>query len=166
MSRATRLRPTWSPRLQARRECGVHHMSRAQPHGSQRCDPSTQHPRPHAAKGCVSSTHDSRWGRRPEHGTSWPPDERPGSRSRIGILRQYRLRLPSEPGGSARENVALHFELAECPSWRNATANAFPAPVSRRSGRTVSYAARTAFDARLRGRRPPRYLPCHSSSSM
>src|SRR5215831_14100433 len=65
-----------------------------------------------AAKGCVSSTHDSRWGRRPEHGTSWPPDERPGSRSRIGILRRYRLRLPSEPGGSARENVALHFELA------------------------------------------------------
>src|SRR6516225_3875928 len=49
---------------------------------------------------------------RPERGTSWPRDERPGSRSRIGILRRYRLRLPSEPGGSARENVALHFELA------------------------------------------------------
>src|SRR4029434_514069 len=87
-------------------------MSRAQPHGSQRCDPSTQHPRPHAAKGCEMYTDDSRWGRRREHGTSWPPDERPGSRSRIGILRRYRLRLPSEPGGSARENVALHFELA------------------------------------------------------
>src|SRR5262249_1014391 len=41
-----------------------------------------------------------------------PPDVRPGSRSRIGILRRYRLCLPSEPGGSARENVALHFELA------------------------------------------------------
>src|SRR5262249_5708039 len=38
--------------------------------------------------------------------------EAPGSRSRIGILRRYRLCLPSEPGGSARENVALHFELA------------------------------------------------------
>src|SRR5262245_49460175 len=87
-------------------------MSRAQPRGSQRCDPSARHPRTHAVKGCVSSTHDSRWGRRPELGTSWPPDERPGSRSRIGILRRYRLRLPSEPGGSAREYVALHLELA------------------------------------------------------
>src|SRR5215510_4478902 len=65
---------------------------------------------PHAKTGVP--THDSRWGRRPEHGTSWPPDVRPGSRSRIGILRRYRLCLPSEPGGSARENVALHFELA------------------------------------------------------
>src|SRR5262249_56145114 len=86
-----------------------------QPGGSARWDPATRHPRARAAKGWVSSTHDSRWGRRPEHGTSWPPDERPGSRSRIGILRRYRLRLPSEPGGSARENVALHFELAVLP---------------------------------------------------
>jgi hypothetical protein len=75
-------------------------------------------------RGCVSPTCDSRWGRRPKPGTSGRRMNGPAVAHKSTSSR-YHLRLPSEPGPRARENVALHFELAfsrrrRLSSWRSA----------------------------------------------
>ena len=76
----------------ARRTCPA---TRCESPGSSRA---TLHPTPRGPTGHAPATHSSRWRRRPAVGTSWQPVVNPGSPSRIGRLRWYRLGLPSEPG--------------------------------------------------------------------
>jgi hypothetical protein len=67
----------------------------------------------HREGGPVSFTHESRRRRRPERGTTWPPDERPVlAHESVSFGGPSSSPERNEPGGSARENVPLRFELA------------------------------------------------------
>ena len=87
-----------SPLRPAPRECGVLHRCPENRCGSLE-SPQAACRRPRAVPTAQdAATHSNRWGRRPELGTAWPPDNRPDSLSRTRGFRWHGVGLPCEPG--------------------------------------------------------------------